>query len=110
MQKTMLGHSFEQNMTEVMEGLSFLKGSLENSTPVVVATKGAPLPLRVWALADTLNTIRVEYSLNDAESWRSWSPGDLTGSYGEHIFTAGITHLRFTRLSGSSTANKYGAV
>jgi len=91
-----------ENYTRVMTGFSFAKGTLTNANPS--ATKnlsGCPIPCTVAVRPNAGDTVRLEYSLDEAATWQAWPSGDVT-TYTELRMISGVTDIRITRVSGTS--------
>lgn len=95
-----------ENYTSVMTGFSFAKGTLLNATPVIVNMVFCPLPCTVAVKPNAGDSIRVEYSLDEATTWRTWPAGDAT-DYTEVKMAGSVTDMKFTRITGSSSLSTW---
>ena len=78
-----------------------IKGSVSNTTPVVVSVIGEHIPSTVW-IYPAGGTSLIEYSVNDAVTFQGWPAGAVT-AYAQDVLQSGITHLRITAQSGTCT-------
>jgi hypothetical protein len=85
----------------------FNKGTLVDSTPVIVSMNGATLPATVWVVPVSGDTILVEYSMDGGITYENWPNAAVTARSKDSI-VSGVTHLRFSRTAGSGTTSTYG--
>ena len=84
-----------------------IRGVLPNTTPVVVAMAGAPLPATVWVIPGSGDTVLVEISYDGGTTYANWPNGSVTAQATD-IRTSGCTHLRFTATTAATATSTYG--
>ena len=85
-------------ISTVMEGL-FARITTQGSTPIILSMTGAPRPATVTAYPVSGDTVLVEQSCDDGNTFNPIPLLNAT-TLTNTILTSGVTHLRVTRTAG----------
>lgn len=87
--------------------LSFASGVLTSATPAILNVREADIPLTVWVVPASGDTVLVEYSMDNGVTFENWPNGSVVAR-AKDTLVSGITHLRFSRTAGAGTTSTYG--
>lgn len=81
--------------------------TLLNGDAVTYDVTGAPLPMTVWTVPVTGDTVTISYSFDDGVTYTTWPNGAVTTASSD-VLLSGVTRLKFQRTIGTGITSTYG--